>query len=205
MASIAETLRSGGDVDDADFDALYPADVRAAGAVYWTPVSVATRAAALLAVGGTTRILDVGAGIGKFCIIAAAVTGTEIVGLEHRARFVDIARAAAERAGVTRVRFEHGGLEDVDPEEYDAFYFFNPFEENNWTADEQLDQSVPLSRQRFVLDVNRAEHLLARARVGARVVTYHGFGGAMPEGYRHVGRERHPRSYLDSWVKAAHA
>jgi SAM-dependent methyltransferase len=200
--SIVDALRRGEPVEDEDFDAFYPSDVRARAGVYWTPVSVAARAAKLLATEPGTRVLDVGAGIGKFCIVGAAATDARFVGVEHRERLVAVARAAAADCGVARVRFVHGGLDAVDASEFDAFYFFNPFEENIWGAEDQLDQSVPLSRERFAADIARAERLLAAARPGARVATYHGFGGAMPRGYRHAHREPHPRSYLDLWIKA---
>ncbi len=200
-SAIADALRRGEPVLDEDFDAVYPPAVRGAGSVYWTPLSVAARAATLLATDAVTRVLDVGAGVGKFCIVGAAVTQASFVGVEQRGHLVAIARAAALRLGVPTVRFEHGGLDAVDPAAFDAFYFFNPFEENTWDAEDQLDQSVVLSRQKFVEDVARAERLLAAARVGARVVTYHGFGGAMPDGYEHAHREPHPRSYLDLWIK----
>ena len=196
-----DALRRGDPVEDEDFDALFPPDVRARGAVYWTPVSVATRAAALLATTPRARVLDVGSGVGKVCIVGAATTGAEFVGVEQRGHLVAIARDAAVRAGVPEVRFVHGGIDAVDASSFDAFYFFNPFEENTWDAEDQLDQSVVLSRARFDEDVGRAERLLAAARIGTRVVTYHGFGGAMPAGYRHAHREPHPRSYLDLWIK----
>jgi SAM-dependent methyltransferase len=201
--AIADALKRGDAVEDEDFDAMYPPAMRGAAAVYWTPVPVAARAAALLATEPGTRILDVGSGVGKFCLVGAAVTDASFVGVEQRLHLVEIARDAALRLRVSRARFVHGSLDDVDPSEFGAFYFFNPFEENTWDAEDQLDQTVALSRERFALDVERAERLLAAARVGARVATYHGFGGAMPPGYLHAHRERHPRSYLDIWVKAA--
>jgi len=50
-------------------------------------------------------------------------------------------------------------------------------------------------------DVLAAEQLLGRARVGTRVVTYHGFGGVMPDSYRLALRERCYSGLLELWVK----
>src|SRR6185437_914320 len=59
---------------DSDFDAIYPAPVRRVSASFWTPVSVAVRAADLLVDDPSTRVLDIGSGVGKFCIVGAAFT-----------------------------------------------------------------------------------------------------------------------------------
>jgi hypothetical protein len=84
---------------------------------------------------------------------------------------------------------------------FDAIYLFNPFEENLCAPSERLDDTVDLSEARFKDDVRCAEELLVRARVGTRVVTYHGFGGAMPRDWHHEKREWQRSAYLDLWVK----
>jgi hypothetical protein len=167
---------------------------------FWTPVSVAKRAAELLAYTNSLRILDVGSGIGKFCIVGAAVTGATFAGIEHRRYLVRTARATAERLGVESARFFHGTFETVDVAKFDGLYFFNPFGENLW-SEGHFDETVELSHDRFVADTERANTLLTRARIGTRVVTYHGFGGEMPSGYRRIVRERWYRDHLELWVK----
>jgi len=186
---------------DSQFDEAYPLAVRAASASFWTPVAVATRAAELLARDGAGRIADIGSGAGKFCLVGAATTQATFVGVEQRSRLVDAARAAATRLEIARASFIHGTIEHLDPLAYDGFYLFNPFEENLWAPTEQLDSSVELSEARFVADIVLTERLLASARPGTRLVTYHGYGAAPPEEYRHVLRERHHTGYLDLWVK----
>jgi SAM-dependent methyltransferase len=200
-AAFLAALARGEDVDDDALAALYPESMRGRASVYWTPASVAARAATLLVTGPETRVLDVGSGAGLFCIVGAALTGAAFVGVEQRGHLVALAEAVAARVGVARATFRHAALADVDTSEFDAFYFFNPFEENLWASDDQLDQTVPLSRRRFVEDVELAGRVLAGARDGTRVVTYHGYGGAMPPAYRLVLRERHPRSCLEVWEK----
>jgi SAM-dependent methyltransferase len=167
---------------------------------FWTPVSVATRAAELLVRCASTRVLDVGSGAGKFCIVGAAVTGAIFVGIERWAPLVHTARSATERLGIDRASFLHGPFHTVDTTDFDAIYFFNPFERGAWT-DRQLDDAVHRSDARFITDIDRAEQLLRGARLGTRVVTYHGFGGEMPPEYRRERRERHHTGYLELWVK----
>ncbi len=148
-------------------------------------------------------MLDVGSGVGKFCIIGAASTGATFVGVEHREHFVAVARDAARRIGAQTAHCIHGTLDAVDAADFEGFYFFNPFEENLWGPDGQLDQTVPLSEARFSIDVERARWMLVQAPVGARVVTYHGLGDALPRGYVLARKEFHRSGYLHLWVKTA--
>ena len=205
LQSLGRHLREGNRVDDATFDALYPASVRAISSVYWTPISVAMRAAVLLDVGTSGRVLDVGSGPGKFCIIAAATTGATCVGVEQRGTLVQIARDAARRAGVENAEFVHGTFSEIDVTTFDALYLFNPFEENLWSPEDRIDEEVEHGTARFLEDVERAEIMLAEARKGTRVVTYHGFGGTMPPEYDLVHRELQHTNALEVWVKTHEA
>jgi hypothetical protein len=148
------------------------------------------------------RILDIGSGVGKFCIVAAAATaamGARITGVEHRAHLVAVARRAATRLGVD-VTFRQGTLDDCAPRHFDGVYLFNPFAENLCSSDDHIDASVELSEDRFVRDVAAAEDFLGAARLGMRVVTYCGFGGDMPAGYVRVLREPCAGA-LELWIK----
>ncbi|HEX7671031.1 MAG TPA: class I SAM-dependent methyltransferase [Polyangiaceae bacterium] len=159
------------------------------------------RAAELLVTSHASRVLDVGSGVGKFCIVGAAATGATFTGVEHRPRFVSVARRVAEAFGVTSARFQCTTFDAVAAKNFDGIYLFNPFEENLWGPLEVLDETVPLSRERFARDTVRAERLLTSARVGTRVVTYHGFGSVMPPGFRLTLRERQRSGNLELWVK----
>jgi SAM-dependent methyltransferase len=194
-------LRDGRTARDGDFDELYPLRARAVSSAFWTPIAVARRAAELLVVDASSRVLDIGSGVGKFCIVGAAVTGARFTGVEHRESFVGIARETAVRLGVEGADFIHGRFETVDIAAYDGVYLFNPFAESLWGAEGHLDESVELSDQRFRDDVELAERLLASAKVGTRVVTYHGFGGDMPLCYRLGLREARASGSLELWVK----
>ena len=199
---IARALRSGTLVADRVFDEIFPFAARSKSSVYWTPVEVALRAATMLASKPDATILDVGSGIGKFCIVAAAAVHAQVRGIEHRPHLVDVAREAATKMGVRAV-FDTGTIEEQDALAIDGFYFFNPFAENMCNAADRLDASVELSEDRFWNDVGEAEELLAKARVGTRVVTYCGFGGELPDGYMLASRERCGGGRLDLWVKEA--
>jgi len=197
---VGDKLRSGKLVDDRVFDDVYPLAHRRPSRVHWTPVEAATRAARLLADGPRARILDIGSGVGKFCIVAAAATGARVTGVEHRDHLVAVARSAAGSIGVDAT-FRSGTLADCDPKDFDAVYLFNPFAENLCPASDYIDATVELSADRYERDVDATEGFLHGARLGMRVVTYCGFGGDMPDGYVRVLRERCGGT-LELWIKS---
>ena len=183
-------LRDGELADDA-FDALLPDDVRAAAGRFWTPLAVARRAAELLNELGARQVLDVGSGCGKFCIAAAAAASQiEFTGVEQRSRLVDVAASVAAQLGLPNARFRHGDATVAALQGFDAVYLFNPFAENVFSAEERFDDTIDLSDARLVADLLRLEWALARAPVGMLAVTYHGFGGRIPDSFDVLYAER---------------
>ena len=61
-----EAVRSS---EDEKFERVYPARIRKLSAIYWTPVAVAAEAARLLVTRPGLRVLDVGCGPAKFCLV----------------------------------------------------------------------------------------------------------------------------------------
>jgi len=201
-ARLADALEEGIAISDGVFDLLYPRSARLVSSVFWTPVSVAMRAAELLVLDGATRVLDVGSGVGKFCVVGALATGASFTGIEQRSHLVTIARETARRVGA-RATFIEGRLASDSLRDIDAIYFFNPFAENAFPPEDHLDHTVELSLDRALSDVELAERLLADAKVGMRVVTYHGFGGDMPPTYTLQLTEKHRTDQIEFWVKTS--
>lgn len=184
---------------DAAFDRHLPAEVRAASAMHWTPVRVAALAARWLDEAGARVVLDLGAGAGKFGVVAALAGRARHVGLEQRPWLVAAARALARRFRVEdRVTFEHGLLEGPWPAA-DALYLFNPLGENLLPAARHLDATVELSPARYGRDARGLEDRLAAAPAGTSVVLYNGFGGRMPAGYELWRHDRTLPNELALW------
>src|SRR5713226_861432 len=61
-------------VEDERFDLIYPPEIRDLSCRHWTPVAVARKAAEFLVNERETRVLDLGCGPGKFCIVGALTT-----------------------------------------------------------------------------------------------------------------------------------
>jgi SAM-dependent methyltransferase len=183
--------------DDDDFDALLPEPHRTKAAIHFTPVQVARRAAELLA--PSQYVLDVGSGVGKFCIVAAArAPVTKFVGVEQRRDLVEIADRIRRGRRLRNVAFVHGDAFALDWTAFDAFYLFNPFGE---LRVDTIDRAIVSDVERYRSAVRGVRDRLARARIGTRVVTYHGFGASLPDGYSLLAMEVAGTGRLALWVR----
>jgi SAM-dependent methyltransferase len=198
---VAAALKSGQLVADRTFDRVYPTELRFVSYQHWTPVDVAVRAAHLLVEAGATRILDVGAGPGKFCITGALTTTATFTGVEQRQQLVEVARAVAFRIGADRARFLHADVLRFPFHRFDGFYLYNPFYECLDPALVRIDDSVPLSPFLYKESVRTTTRKLARLPIGVPVVTYHGLGGDLPAGYSRVHEEIAGDGRLVLWIK----
>jgi len=201
LLPVADEIRRGRPVSDQTFDGVYPEHIRRISARFWTPVAVARRAARLLAGRGACRVLDVGAGVGKFCIIGALTTDIAFAGVEQRPHLVEIGRQAASALGAQKAGLFSGTLKDVSFRDYDAFYLFNPFAENLFSEALNIDRAVPLTVQRFFDDVAAMESALCEAEAGTLLCVYHRFGGAVPRAYELIHCEAMCTGHLRLWVK----
>jgi SAM-dependent methyltransferase len=200
VAEIKSALQRGAFVEDVAFDKVFPKGLRFLSAVHWTPVETAIRAAELLEVHSEARILDVGSGCGKACLVAALTSDSYWSGIEHDPSLVSAANDAAYALGVEgRVHFTCGDITSVDWEYYDGFYFYNPFESLQFN---QPHASPFVKYASFQNHLRRARARLSLARSGTRVVTYHGFGGDMPNGFEVVTREESDTGELVLWIRS---
>ena len=125
--AIAAELRRGAAVSDAAFDQVYPGDVRDISGSCWTPLAVVEQVVGLIAPTAETRVLDVGSGVGKFCIGASLLGPGSYTGVERRADRHEIAVRAQQQLGAERAVLVQGDALDLDWSVYDVLYFYNPF------------------------------------------------------------------------------
>jgi SAM-dependent methyltransferase len=199
---IAATIQAGGFVTDRAFDRFLALEHESVSAVHWTPVFVARRAAQWLGELDVQSVVDIGAGVGKFCVAAALAGRCHFTGIEQRPRFVAAARALADLFDVTsRVRFIQGALGEVSVPDAEAFYLYNPFGENLFGPEDHLDADVELGSKRYARDVADVEDLLRNARVGTYLISYNGFGGRVPDTYEEIRVDRNLPNLLKMWRK----
>lgn len=204
MKAALRTSTAANDMTDAQFDALLPVVVRRVSRVYWTSVDVARKAAQIMEHLGVRRVLDMGSGPGKFCVVAGArAPRIAFVGVEHRPQLVAIAQSVAAKLGIINVTFSVGDATRTPWTDFDAFYVYNSFAENEFAADDQFDQTVELSHARHLAEVKRVARRLASAPVGSVVVTYHGLSGPIPGSYDLLHLEAAGTGWLRVWRKSA--
>lgn len=180
---------------DCRFDQLVPHELRHLSAAHWTPVRVAVRATSLLCATKHTRVLDVGAGVGKVCTIGALSGEGTWVGVEQHAALVESAGDLARALGVAaRTRFLQADAFAIDWNDFDALYFYNPFELNLFDSAELPPRSTQIAR---------VQQRLAALPDRTRVATLHGFGGVMPPSFELLYHELVPSAGLDLalWIQ----
>ena len=173
-------------LSDDEFEEAYSSIVRDLSVVHWTPVEVCRTAAKFLVTREHTRVLDIGCGPGKFCAIGAAATSGYFTGVEQRQDLVDEAHSMLGYYGVPRTEIHHGNVMDLDFSGFDAFYLFNPFEEN-MSQSLAIDFTVDLGLEHYCRYTAYVRLSLAMAPMGTRVVTYHGNDDAIPKCYECAG------------------
>ncbi len=204
VGRVAEALGAGGCPADSLFDQFLWEPMRSLSGQHWTPLAVAARAAQWLDECNVRTVLDIGSGVGKFCVAAALASRCHYTGLEHRGHLVTCARNLARTFGVeARTHFIHGALGEARLPTVDAYYLFNPFEENVLEPTERIDESVGLSGERLTRDLEALHLLLLRAPVGTYVLTYNGFGGDLPGSYSRMRVDRELPNPLCLWRKSA--
>jgi SAM-dependent methyltransferase len=196
-------LRSGTQISDLEFDRFLPKALRAVSAEYWTTLGAAKRAAEWFSAHGVGSVVDIGSGVGKFCVATAIFAERlRFTGVEQRPRFVQAARTLAHCFEVeTRVAFVEGGIAEAGALPADAYYLYNPFAENLVAADDALDAETELTAARYARDIAAVEALFSRAPAGTHVLTYNGFGGRFPPGYAQVRIDQSLPYELALWHK----
>lgn len=197
---IARRLRLLEPVTDELFDRLLGEQPRQRSRSYWSNVQACQVAAQLFREAGATRVLDGGAGAGKFCAIASLQLAQRVFGVERRESLVLEARRLAAQLGAD-VEVRHGTLDDVDASPFDGFYFFNPFGEYVADDEDRYDAHAPRSFSQYVHDARLVERWLRAAPVGTALVTYNGLGGRIPVSYRPKETTHVRGDTMRLWVK----
>jgi len=199
---VAEALGAGTCPPDSAFDQFLPEPMQRLSPRHWSPLAVVTRAAEWFDDYGIRTVLDIGAGAGKFCVAAAMACHSHFTGLEHRGDLVACSRMLARSFGVgSRTHFIHGAIGEAQVPNVDAYYLFNPFEENGMPHADRIDENVELSSERARRDVEATRALLARAPAGTYVLLYNGFCGSLPSSYGQIRVAGELANRLCMWRK----
>ncbi len=197
---IFDYLRNRQWVSDQDFDSIYSASIKDLSRIHWTPVEVARFVAQILGNKPEARVLDVGCGPGKFCLIGACTSPATFHGVDHREHLIKEANRIAKTNHLKNIEFFHSNMTEFDWNSYDNFYLFNPFLENI-SKSAAIDATVLLSVDNYRRYVDFVQNRLRILPIGTRILTYHGFGGVVPDGYKLEVDRFIGSGSVESWVK----
>lgn len=184
---------------DEIFNSLFPDSLQNLAIRHWTPLRITRSIVDFLAPNQDEHVLDIGSGIGKFCLAAAFYKPAAVfTGIEQRANLVQLAEAAKTRLQIPNAHFLYGDFTNIDFSGYDHFYFFNSFYEN-LSEEQRIDDSIEFSDELYNYYTRCLHKKLADMPPGTRVVTFHSFEDEIPFSYRAVDSKLNNR--LKCWVK----
>jgi SAM-dependent methyltransferase len=185
--------------NDAAFDWMYPEHFQLLSLKHWTPLAVARKAAVFLAEPGA-RVLDIGSGIGKFCLAAGyEFPETYFYGVEQRHELIYHAEEAKAYTQLPNVHFIYANMTQVNFKEFDHFYFYNSFYENIDPSG-QIDDTIEISESLYTYYTQYLFKALDEKPPGTRLVTFHISGEEVPSGFKLVDIAND--GLMKMWIKA---
>jgi len=184
---------------DVAFDRRFPEHFQMLSPKHWTPLAVAHIAAGFLAEPGA-RVLDIGSGIGKFCLAAGFYfPATYFYGVEQRQELIYLAEEAKQCTQLPNVNFIYANITQVNFKEFDHFYFYNSFYENIDTTN-QIDDTIEISEGLYTYYTQYLQSALDEKPPGTRLVTFHSLEQEIPSSYKLAAVACN--ALLKMWIKA---
>jgi SAM-dependent methyltransferase len=168
---VFEYLKQNINLKEDEFNSIYPEKVKRNAQRHWTPINIAKQASEFLVDKPGTKVLDIGSGPGKFCMIGATYTKGHFTGVEQREKLIELSNKLLKRYRILNVNFIHANITNIEFKNYDAFYFFNSFYENidrSAKIDDTIDPHIEL----YILYHTYIYQQFCLAKKGTRLVTY---------------------------------
>ncbi|MGH2622074.1 MAG: methyltransferase domain-containing protein [Sphingobacterium sp.] len=179
---IFDALKNDQEVEDSCFDKIYPPEISKLAKYHWTPVEVAKMAAEYLVESSGDKVLDIGSGVGKFCLVGAACTKGMFYGVEQRESLVAISNQVAQKHQIQNVKFVHANIKQISLADYDSFYFYNSFHENIETTN-PIDNLIPASKELYYSYTDYLRREFDKLPVGTRIASYWGGWEEIPDSF----------------------
>ena len=185
--------------NEEEFLALCPPEYQDHNSLHWTPLSIVERSVQFLSDRPDPKILDIGSGIGKFCLAGSKYNpNASFYGVEHREHFDDFARHLKKKLKLGNVHFINGNFIDLDFSDYTGFYFFNAFFENLEDV-EKIDETVMMAESLFTYYNSALKAKLDVLATGTRFISFHSLDEEIPSSYKLVEQDFNGR--LKFWEK----
>lgn len=157
--------------DDNAFENALKKSVQGHSYIHWTPVEVIKTAVDWLGTDSGNKILDIGSGVGKFCLIGGLNSRAYFTGVETRKNLVDQAIELKKELNLTNVDFIHSDVINIDFSEFTSFYFYNPFCEH-MALSGGIDDQILFNEDAFYKYQDFVEAQLKQTPKGTKLVKY---------------------------------
>lgn len=168
---------------DKDFDAIYPQHIQKLSNPHWTPINICIEASKFLAINEKTKILDIGSGVGKFCFIGASTTQSQYIGIEQRKELIEISNVIVRKYLIENVNFINDNIININFNNYDCFYFGNPFFENLKILN-VIDESIQFSKQLYLEYNTYVKKQLLLTKPKTKLATFCDQTGIVPKNFK---------------------
>jgi len=196
---VFDTLRTERYIVDKEFDQVFPPRIKTLSERHWTPIIVAKIASTFLCHQAGLRVLDIGSGVGKFCLVGATLQPScTFYGLDIRDYFIKIANKLKKKHAVSNAIFECQNLLETDISTYDGIYFYNSFQEKIDDTS-MMDDESSVSHEIYNTYTQHLYQKFLDMPVGTRLVTYHTAEFCVPENYKMV--ENHLMGKVRCYIK----
>lgn len=197
---IIEKLKLAKIISDLEFDSIYPKEIQALSERHWTPVRIAKIVTDFLCTDTDLKILDIGSGVGKFCLVGASLKPRcEFYGAEFRERFINLSNSLKDTYRIKNVHFLNSDILEMSFNNFNCIYFYNSFQERiDDTAN--IDTNSELS---FSLYKQYSKHLFFQFQtmpLGTKLATYHTADFFIPGSYKLV--EKSTDGNLKLYIKS---
>lgn len=178
-----QNIRLGIEILDSEFDVIYSDKMKKISDIHFSPIEVSKIAARFLVDKIGMRILDVGAGAGKFCMIGSACTEGFFTGVEQRENLHNLSKSISQKFNLTNLKFINSNITEISFKDFDGFYLFNPFYEN-MNVSGKMDDSVELKRELYDDYSLYVKIQLDSKPIGTKLVTYFSYLNEIPKSYK---------------------
>jgi SAM-dependent methyltransferase len=184
---------------DEQFHHLYPLAIQQLARRHWTSLAIAQTVVSFLTPAAGAKVLDIGSGVGKFCLTGAHhQPAAQFFGIEQRKDLVAHAETARAILGLPNAHFIHGNFTDLDFSQYDHFYFYNSFYEHLVDTD-KIDERITFSESLYNYYYRCLYKKLEKMPAGTRLATFHTLEDKVPPGYYLADAQM--GTLLKFWVK----
>lgn len=156
---------------DNTFDAALSKSTQGHSYIHWTPIEVIKTAVDWLGTASSNRILDIGSGVGKFCIIGSMNSRAHFTGVEIRDNLFEESIRLKSELQLSNVEFIHSDIQSIDFNNFTSFYFYNPFCELVALSG-RIDEQFQLDEEKYSYYQDFVVSQLKNAPKGTKLVTY---------------------------------